>query len=556
MHPTRFVFAAVVAVALAAAAPCAVPPARAVSCATDWTFTYQGQIKNGGVPMTGTADLIFRLYDAASGGSQVGVTLTQNGVAVNDGVFTTRLDFTNGGAVSGVFTGCARFLDITVNGTPLTPRQEVTTAVPHAAFADQLKLPYAGTTDAGYAVQLTNTANVAQSRTLLVTNTSPDTGAVAIYGEANGVTNLNNTGVLGRSWSGNGFGVIGDNVAPTGNCSGVYGTVASPSGAGVSAINYNATGAGYGVFGMSNSPSGWGGGFRGRGYFTGDLGVGDSLPGARLDVQGGAAGGQAFRVNGDFYVNTNGFVGIGRTTQITSAEEFGVHSSVTAVNGYGGMYMETAGSTARPFYGYATAGLAKAWTYYDGNTASWRLNNNGDQIIVDTTHGTGLGRTPAANKLEVEGNASKTTAGSWLANSDRRIKRDIRTVTGALETLDRVRLVDFHYTPDYLAAHPTLRDRRYHNVLAQEFREVFPDYVQSSGEKLANGEEILQVDTYPLTIYSAAAVQELHAQVKAKDAEIIALQSRLARVEAAVTALATAAAQAATVQPAALVGGR
>jgi hypothetical protein len=41
----------------------------------------------------------------------------------------------------------------------------------------------------------------------------------------------------------------------------------------------------------------------------------------------------------------------------------------------------------------------------------------------------GVGRLPTANALEVQGNASKSTAGDWLANSDRRIKQDPAVVS-------------------------------------------------------------------------------------------------------------------------------
>ncbi|MGI8965936.1 MAG: tail fiber domain-containing protein, partial [Limisphaerales bacterium] len=143
----------------------------------------------------------------------------------------------------------------------------------------------------------------------------------------------------------------------------------------------------------------------------------------------------------------------------------------------------------------------------------------------------GIGRNPTANTLEVNGNASKTVAGSWLANSDRRIKSDIKPVDHALATLEKVRLVSFRYTDDYRASHRGVDDRRYLNVVAQEFREVFPEHVKSSGEKLANGDEILQVDTYPLTIYSAAAIQELDSKLKTKEAKINELESRLSALE-------------------------
>ena len=131
---------------------------------------------------------------------------------------------------------------------------------------------------------------------------------------------------------------------------------------------------------------------------------------------------------------------------------------------------------------------------------------DGDNVFAGRV---GIGRTPAVNALEVEGRASNTMATGWLSNSDRRIKTDIAPIVGALDKLAQVRLVDFRYTADYLAKHPVIEDRRYPNVIAQEFAEVFPDQVQASGELMADGSPILQVDTYPLTIYTAAAVQEL-----------------------------------------------
>jgi hypothetical protein len=129
---------------------------------------------------------------------------------------------------------------------------------------------------------------------------------------------------------------------------------------------------------------------------------------------------------------------------------------------------------------------------------------------LDSAGRLGIGLVPLRNALEVEGNASKSSAGDWLANSDRRIKTDIESITGALDKLAKVRLVDFRYTKDYLAAHPEIENRRYPNVIAQEFQKIFPNDVKGSGQRLPDGSEILQVDTYPLTIYSAAAVQELH----------------------------------------------
>lgn len=158
--------------------------------------------------------------------------------------------------------------------------------------------------------------------------------------------------------------------------------------------------------------------------------------------------------------------------------------------------------------------------------------------ITDQGH-LGLNRTPTANRLEVEGDASKSASGMWQMNSDRRIKTHIEPVSDALDTLDRVRLVSFEYTDDYKAHHNGVGDRRYLNVIAQEFAEVFPDHVKGSGELLPDGSEILQVDTYPLTIYSAAAIQELRAALKAKSSEIESLHDVNADLAARITRLET-----------------
>jgi hypothetical protein len=152
---------------------------------------------------------------------------------------------------------------------------------------------------------------------------------------------------------------------------------------------------------------------------------------------------------------------------------------------------------------------------------------NGLYVLGDV----GIGRIPAANSLEVAGDASKSIAGNWLANSDARIKTGVHNVTHALEKLARVRPVEFRYTEEYRAQHPGIEDRPYLNVIAQEFQKVFPEAVKSSGDKLPNGEPILQVDTYPLTIYSAAAIKELNQKVEEKNTRIAELERRLEKLE-------------------------
>lgn len=134
---------------------------------------------------------------------------------------------------------------------------------------------------------------------------------------------------------------------------------------------------------------------------TGNVGIGSPSPSAKLDVLGPAASGLSLKVDSLLYVNaTNQFVGVGRSGPVTGADRFAVRSSATT--SYGGMYLDTQGSAAWPFYGYATAGVAKAWHYYDGATGNWNLNNGSAvRLTVESGGNVGIGQSDPAHKLHV-----------------------------------------------------------------------------------------------------------------------------------------------------------
>ncbi len=93
-------------------------------------FTYQGRLTDGGAAANGVYDLGFALYDAETGGNQIGAAATRNAVNVANGIFTVSLDF----GASPFASGANRFLEIAVKHpadtsyTTLTPRQQLTAA--------------------------------------------------------------------------------------------------------------------------------------------------------------------------------------------------------------------------------------------------------------------------------------------------------------------------------------------------------------------------------------------------------------------------------------------
>jgi len=92
-------------------------------------FTYQGRLLSGTRPANGSHDFEFSLHDAASGGVQIGATVTLTEVNVNNGVFSVRIDFGN------AFPGASRYLEIKVRESGsgaeyavLTPRQAISSS--------------------------------------------------------------------------------------------------------------------------------------------------------------------------------------------------------------------------------------------------------------------------------------------------------------------------------------------------------------------------------------------------------------------------------------------
>ncbi|MDX2131732.1 MAG: hypothetical protein SFY69_06750 [Planctomycetota bacterium] len=84
------------------------------------------------------------------------------------------------------------------------------------------------------------------------------------------------------------------------------------------------------------------------------------------------------------YVNSNEqFVGVGgRTTSITSAEQFGVHRPTAS---FGGMYVST-NAGGEPFYGYAANGVPLAYHFVDGSSGEWSLvQNNTKRMSIEAS---------------------------------------------------------------------------------------------------------------------------------------------------------------------------
>jgi hypothetical protein len=311
-------------------------------------FTYQGQLRTSAGPANGTYDLTFALWNASSGGSQVGTTVTASGTIVSNGLFTVTLDF------GGVFTGPATWLQLGVrtNGavlfSPLTPRQELT-PTPYSITAENVD----GLVPAS---QLTGTLG---------------TGLFPVPLDLSGSIA---SPIIEADQSGAGTSIYGSQLATTGTAPGIEGATSSTSSDAA------------GVYGLvsSTSPGGASAAVRGQNNGTGFFGIGvyGSQAGSGYGVYGYAPNGfgvygQSGTSTGVYAVGATGVSAVGFTgdgVDATSSSAIGVHgiqSGLTSTNA--GVKGDTASTNASAV---AVYGLVSSTSPGPGSMAIEGQNND------------------------------------------------------------------------------------------------------------------------------------------------------------------------------------
>ncbi len=453
-------------------------------------FTYQGQLRDGGTNANGTYTMTFKLYDAVSGGGQIGSTISNSPTLAN-GLFTVNLDF---GA--GAFNDAGRWLDITVQaGTntaeTLSPRVQVLPA-PYAQFA-------------AVAATVTNGAiKSAQMAANAIATTNIQNGAITTAQIANSaVTNANLTA----------------NAVATANIQ--NGTVTdakivSMSGSKVSGAVALATNANYA--GSANelhtSVTTSGGTNDGTTFW----GVAPSLT-ANRDLEFSANGvaqmaiypsGIGTVVFGKLFVNdnlkVNGRIGFNSGGQIEDV------SSISFANG---VQIEDAGNAGLSIHGGNGGVTLRGSSIISAdNSASLRFDtdalavNGGLNVFGRFTVGT---TTTTSVIITTAGDICGNT---FCGNSDRNLK-DKFTPINSREVLERVAnlpISSWNYKTD--------EQTRHIGPMAQDFYAAFN---VGTDEK-----HIATVDEGGVAL---AAIQGLNEKLKEKDAKIEAMEKRLADLE-------------------------
>ena len=99
-------------------------------------INFQGRLEESGQPAEGAKNFVFKIYDALSAGTLVWTSQAQS-VPVTNGVFSVLLETGTPVNLSTAAFAGARYVEITVDGVPLSPRQEMASA-PYALLAQSL----------------------------------------------------------------------------------------------------------------------------------------------------------------------------------------------------------------------------------------------------------------------------------------------------------------------------------------------------------------------------------------------------------------------------------
>jgi len=443
------------------------------------TFNYHGNLQDAGKPAEGRYDIELTLYSAADGGKVVAGPLTVHEVDVHDGSFSTEVGFPSLGNVPQ-----QAWLGVRVRGAG---DSEFATLGARASIGVDAVAssvcPGAWTLDGNAGNAAGSYLGTADNQPLIFKVNGQTAGQIT---PGKGVSFSQGQSFFGASANGADSFAMGEGTGASGTAS---------------------FAGGFGAFANQNGTYMWGDSNVGTGGITATTAANQYI----VRAGGGVAiNGAPFGEEFEFTI---------RPSRIKST---GSDSSNLFMGG-----KSTKGGIALMAYPNTAAANNDAAFYLE------RLDGAGTNAIDMSFTGNG--------DMYIYANAYKPGGGTWSATSDRRVKQDIAPIENAVDTLLKLRPVSFHYTPEYRAMEGGLADKPYLGFVAQEFADVFPDAVTSTGQHVPgaakDAKPILALDPNPALITAVAAVQELAVQSQDDEGRVAKLEAENIRLHRQLDAL-------------------
>ncbi len=205
------------------------------------------------------------------------------------------------------------------------------------------------------------------------------------------------------------------------------------------------------------------------------------------------------------------YVGVNRSSPVTGNDYFSVDALV-ADDVFGGMYVNTEGAEAWPFYGYAGANDAQAWHLFDPGENEWILEFDftSPRFRLRVTEG---GVLPGGDDDITLGNASHRwsevhAANGTIQTSDRRLKIGINEVEYGLEEILNLNPVEYRWKKE--ADDNNSDAERHLGLIAQDVQNVIAEVVEEPGTE----DGYLGMNYSELVPVLVKAVQEQQEQIR------------------------------------------
>lgn len=199
-------------------------------------------------------------------------------------------------------------------------------------------------------------------------------------------------------------------------------------------------------------------------------------------------------------IAANGNVGVGTASPKTRLDLKQVEDSFI-----GGLHLRRA--TTNDTWGLATGNDNNLYIGYatDASLADAANDFTVVPMIITAGNRVGIGTLTPDQRLSVGGDASKTTGGSWLTLSDRRLKNIKAPFTTGLDAVMKLQPIRFEYRTN--AALGLNSDRELVGFSAQEVQQVVPEAVRT------NSEGYLMVNNDPIIWTMLNAIKEQQKEI-------------------------------------------
>lgn len=253
---------------------------------------------------------------------------------------------------------------------------------------------------------------------------------------------------------------------------------------------------------------------------------GDASPTNEIELPTGGSNGQVLSTDGSgtysWVNNASGADNLGNhaASQILSMNDLAIRLRGASDPNHALRYVGTGSE-------FASVNLDGPALYgYSGGVLG--TNNNGSESIAlrwNNSGNVGIGRSPASNRLEVQGNASKSSAGDWLANSDARLKKNIISLSSQLMLEKMLSLQGVTYEWNDTQTGNERPEGIQYGFTAQNIQEVFPTLVTEDNHGF------LQTPYGTYDAMTVEAIRALNDRIVALEKENQDLKTQVAKIE-------------------------